>query len=339
MKTLTFILALLLTLNSYCYFDTLNPVLFIYDSEVLNQQTKIYSQLWLDIDTGKYILVLDSMPKTIDPLSIEFKNNENLQIHQVQSILKKRNNQSIKGVYDKIIYLKELLSEIDIEKTRLENQEKFIQAESLKKLRGTSNTERIKIIEESNQQIQELREYAKLEAIKHQNLQNEISFLLANAQRKSHDPYQRIYLMIESIVPLSGNLELNYIIHHSESDLLEGTPNNNQQIVGFWLSGKVYDPKSGEFLIRANVHLSFKGNTIAVLNTDHEGYFNIQLKEVGPYEVIVTQENYKTKRLRSIFLVENEINHWDIALRQINPVNAIEIMTLAIPIIEVMKDF
>lgn len=340
MKTLTFILALLLTMNSYCYFDTLHPVLFIYDSKVYTHQTKIFSHFRIDADTGQYVIVFDSMPKHIDPYSIEFFNNQAISIQEVHAFVENPAKQSLSDVYDKIIVLKGLIDEIDIERIKIESKEKAIQVESIKQIREADFDERLAIIQKANKQIKILREYAQLEQTKHQNVTDEISFLLANAKRKKPRTFQRVYIKIDVLLPITEKLELSYNLHHTQQDLQQSTLNKNEpKVNGYWLSGKVYDPKTGDFLIRANVYISFNGNVIALINTDYEGNFNLELSQPGPFEVNIEQGNYKSKKLKSVALIKNQANYLDIPLKQANPVNAIQIMSLAIPIIEVMKDF
>ena len=339
MKNIILLVGLLLTMNSYCYYDTLKPVLNIYDSKVELDHTTIFSTFNLKTDTGTYIFWIDSLPETVNALSLDFPETPSIIIYEVSSFFKKPKKENFNDVLNRILILDEKIAEIEMIKIDLKEEESILKQNYRKFINGASNRERLEIIKLANEKIQQVRVAINIQESKQKNIENEISYLIQNSKLKSNKIIQQVYLKLRILNPIN-HFQMTYELSNAEKETeLELAPKDSiANVSGFWIHGKVADRKSNFFLSQAKVHVLHQGKLISQTNTNENGFFKIELLHPGPYDLEIERYNYKSKRYKNIWLIENQVNLHDFELKSANRTNAIEIMTLALPMMELVKD-
>ena len=339
MKNLILLIGLLLTMNSYCYYDTLKPVLNIYDSKVELNQTTIFSTFNLKIDTGTYIFWIDSLPETANALSLEFPENPSIIISEVSSVFKKPKEENFNDVLNRVLLLDAKISEIEMVKFDLKEEESILKQNYRKFINGSSNRERLDIIQLANQKIQQVRVAINIQESKQKNIENEINYLIEGSKLKSNKIIQQVYLKVRILNPFNL-FKMSYTFSTSENKIVSKVRTNEiiTKVSGFWIHGKVADRKSNYFLGQAKIHILHQGQLISQTSTNENGFFKLELLHPGPYEIEIESYNYKSKRVKNVWLVENQVNLHDFTLKSMNRTNALEIITLALPMMEMVKE-
>jgi hypothetical protein len=330
-------------MNSYCYFDTLKPVLNIYDTKIKSNSTEVYCKFNLISQGNSVILFLDSMPKNLDPFSIKIIENGSVIINGINSVIVNPRPITRTDIIAEIIAIQEEISNIGEEISKFKLCESTIVKEYKAKFSEADSYGRIQLLEKSNYKIQELRLLANSKKQERETLESEIDLLLNKINGLKQDAFQKIYIQLNNMLVNETEIKIVYELKKSNKHLPDVIANNNiinqqYQLKGYWLIGQLSDSKSNKYLTNARVNVYYLGQLIAQSQTDFDGQFKFELLEEGIYQILISKPGYKTRTERDIIVKIDKPSRLQLELKKANKINAFEFMTLALPMVEIVKD-
>ncbi len=338
------ILFLVLLLSNLCYsqIDTIKPAYHVYHSEIKEYESWFYYQIEDSLPPAKYILQFDSIAPSFVSNSFESLTDEII-VRSIQSI--NVSPQKLKNI-EIIQQIENLLTRLDTIyefSLNLKEEEAILKAHYQSLLNGNKLRDRLEIIRKANEDIEKVRQAILLEDNKKKAVKEEITWLSNLNRRRQFKKYQSIYVMI--YVKQSQKLHFrisklyaksNPESNHKEED--EAMVKHNFRREGFWLYGKL-SLKNGQLIENALVSLYDQGEMIAQTISNANGFFQIKCRHQGPYNIVIEHSDIKSFKENKIIVKENKVNFYQFKLRSPSSVNAVEIISLAIPVLDIINDF
>lgn len=341
MKNLLMIFGLLLTVDSYCFYDTIKAVSTISNVKVLSEGTLITRSTPVKLSAGDYILQFDQFPAEVEENDIRVDSIIGLQVVSIENKKQTRNGHFLTS-WDELDQVKNEISEILIQLKQLDKDEKsLIDLKSFANQRNLSVNEIIYFQESYQKQGAEIRRNrAEAYQTLHQ-LRERMNGLHSSIRRspvgESTKNLLYITLMVEDSV--DDQLQISYLLRlKSDSSSLQNPEEGlafNENIFPIELKGKVTGERFNEPIVFANVELLREGELIYSTTTDYQGYFSLEIPSLNAYQLIVRYAGYRKKKVRNL-VVQNQTNQMPIHLVIKRKLTPMEMMSYAIPIVNIV---
>jgi hypothetical protein len=283
------------------------------------------------------------MPKNVDPFSLKLVENTSVIIRGINSAIINPKPVSRKVAIAKIVTIQEQISGIGNEISEIIQNENHIIDEYKLSYKNADNITRIKLLENSNKKIQKSRRLIESKKEEREFLEGQIDFLLSQINGAKQKAFQQLFIQVEILNPDVNELLLVYEL---KKDLIQkqlNSPIINEttsfsQLDGYWLIGQTIDSKTNELIPNARVNIYYLGQLIAQSQTNFDGQFKVELLQKGIYQVMLSKPGYKSKTERDIIVELDHPQLLQLELKKGNKINAIELITLALPMVEIVKD-
>jgi len=348
MKTTLFLIGLLLAIECYSRFDTLNPKCTISKVELRDQGVWMQYNCFAKADTGFSTFRFEQLPYHLDPKTIQFDFPNQMQSgpHELIEtkpialklyLKKKQITEKIRSLEQNLVQLIDSLKAYTVQEKSM-IIEKY---KTIKKIKGAKDIELIDAqFARGFDQIsaKKMNQYQSIKRLRFQikELKDELSLFLRNAGKNNYTMFLNVYKTDSVNIKFKWSVLQSYDEEKIEA-LTQEIPLDNSPPKSFTLSGQMYD-KNGYAPV-TNAHLSvYRGRDwIQETKTDEKGGFKFELKESGNYSLVV-EDTYFSKN-KNKFLLNEEQNkvHRKIILKSKTKLSAWEMAAYALPIIEVVK--
>lgn len=331
MKTLIILLSLLLTTPLYCY-DTIQIIPSLKGSQTWKQGTKIYQNLHLANYSGRLVLMVNELPENIKQHNISITPIYGITVLNFQLINQKKNQTKTIS----FTHLRENLNDLRDSLTLINSKEKE-QLRLKRQLFSHANNAR-----QLSQMQLIFKE--KFTVLRKERLAILRKLQLTQQKLKQISPYinsdnavgQNLYVNIKIETWAIKNLEISYFIPNEIENFNHPLEALNEK-QKYSLFGRIIESKQRFPLVFAKIEYYYEKELLGATYTDEEGFFTLNLSQNGPYTLIIKQEGYKNRKLRKLYLNSHSQHQRTIRLKAKNPMSAIEILSFALPVLDIVQ--
>ncbi|MBL4706903.1 MAG: carboxypeptidase-like regulatory domain-containing protein [Flavobacteriales bacterium] len=350
MKNLLFIIGLLLTLKLYC-FDTLVLTSKITSVQVTDNGTKISNSISIQAQQGSFVVKLKDIPSTVDKNYIEFPEIQGLYILNIELIKTDPMLNNYKNSYQN------LNKEIDsayAQLKSLENNEKKLLEEKKTLYKKKLNTKELESFQDYF--------HTKGNAIKKER--QDIFKQLINLREKNGNAIRQVRQAVPKFNSIKNTLFISITLMDESiqsfqwSYLLPSKSQRRFKTKEKWLSsesqnlndtielpdyimmrGKVIEQQHKAPMIFATIEIYQDRQLFYSTTTDYNGEYSLKLATLTPYDLVVSFEGYKRKKVKNIFINRPSVPKQIIVMKVKTTISMLEIVAYTLPLLDLAKGF
>lgn len=348
MKNLLFIIGLLLTFQLYC-FDTLILTSKIASVQVTEFGTKVSNSVSLDVKQGSYVVKLKDIPSTVDKNHIEFTEVNGLYILNVELV--KGNpihhqdsyqdlNQEIDSVYAELKILEKNEKELLEEKRAV--YDKQLSSEEFERFQDYFHAQGNAIKKERREIFKHLGSLRE----KNSAAVRRISQAVPKFNSTKHTLFISITLIDETI----PSIQWSYLVPSKNQKRIRGKEewvlNESQSIDEdiklpqfVTMHGKVIEQEHRAPMIFATIEFYQDGQLFHSTSTNQNGEFSLELATRTPYDLVISFEGYRKRKIKNIFINRASIPEQIVTMKVKEKISIMEIVAYSLPILDLAKSF